>query len=341
MLIKSRGPFDVKTSEITSESDFLNRRRIIKAMGLGTAGLLTGGASSLGLAASPTRELMMANAAQPGPAWLEAKLATTAPGKFSSSEPPTPYEYVTGYNNFYEFGTAKTDPAENAQSFVTDPWSVEIAGHAGVTGKFTLEDMLKPHDLEERIYRFRCVEAWSMVVPWIGFPLKDLLARFAPTSDAKYVKFTTLYDPEQMPGQRARFKAIDYPYVEGLRIDEAMNELAFVAVGVYGQAMPNQNGAPMRLVIPWKYGFKSIKSVVNIEFTKRRPVTTWEKSNSREYGFYSNVNPNVSHPRWSQASERRIPASLFSRNNIETLMFNGYAPQVASLYEGMNLRKHF
>lgn len=339
MLIKSRSPLDVKSSEITKESDFLNRRQLVKAMGIGAAGMLAGLPQMSG--ASDARQILTTNAALTGPDWLEAKLSSVSPGAYSTTERATPYQYVTGYNNFYEFGTAKTDPAENAQNFVTDPWSVEIAGAADVTGKFSLEDILKPHDLEERIYRFRCVEAWSMVVPWIGFPLKDLLARFNPTSDAKYVKFTTLYDPDQMPGQAARLKAINYPYVEGLRIDEAMNELAFVSVGVYGKAMPNQNGAPIRLVIPWKYGFKSIKSIVKIEFTKRRPRTTWENSNDAEYGFYANVNPEVDHPRWSQASERRLPSSLFSRNSVETLMFNGYAPQVASLYQGMDLVKYF
>jgi len=195
--------------------------------------------------------------------------------------------------------------------------------------------------LEERVYRLRCVEAWSMVVPWVGFPLADLLKRFEPNSNAKYVRFETLHDPEQMPAQGSRFAAIDYPYIEGLRIDEAMNELAFLAVGVYGNAMPNQNGAPIRLVVPWKYGFKSIKSIVKIEFTKRRPKTTWEISNSREYGFYANVNPDVDHPRWSQARERRLPTSFFSQNYVETLQFNGYAPLVAHLYKDMDLRKHY
>lgn len=346
MLIKSRHPGDVKPSEITSESHFRNRRALIKSMGLGltagAAGLSVGASSAIAnVASSQDRALMMTDAPITGPAWLEQKLQATTLGEPSTSEMATPYEYVTGYNNFYEFGTGKTDPAENAGDFITDPWSVEVAGEAEITGKFSLEDILKPHDLQERIYRFRCVEAWSMVVPWIGFPLADLIKRLKPTSDARYVRFETLYDPAQMPGQRSRFRAIDYPYVEGLRMDEAMNDLAFVSVGVYGKAMPNQNGAPIRLVVPWKYGFKSIKSIVKIEFTKRQPSTTWEKSNPREYGFYSNVNPDVDHPRWSQGSERRLPSSLFSRNNIETLKFNGYAPQVAHLYRGMDLKKYF
>lgn len=337
MLIKRPLPGDVRSSEITNEVDFLNRRRIIKSIGLGSLALATGAS----LADVPERSLYKTNASILGPSWLEEKLGALVPGKFSANEPATPYDIVTSYNNFYEFGTGKSDPYENSRGFITDPWGVEIAGEAEVIGTFTLEDILKPHDLEERVYRLRCVEAWSMVVPWVGFPLADLVKRFKPMSDAKYVRFETLYDPDQMPEQKSRFSSIKYPYVEGLRIDEAMNELAFLAVGVYGKVMPNQNGAPIRLVVPWKYGFKSIKSIVKIEFTKRQPKTTWERANSREYGFYANVNPEVDHPRWSQARERRLPASLFSRNTIETLMFNGYAPQVAHLYRGMDLTKNF
>ena len=263
------------------------------------------------------------------------------PGLFSANEEATPYEYVTQYNNFEEFGTDKGAPAANAKDFNSDPWSVVVSGEAEITGKFTLEDILGPHALEERIYRLRCVEAWSMVVPWIGFPLVDLIKRFKPTSNAKYVRFETLYDPKRMPGQRSRFTSIDYPYVEGLRIDEAVNELAFIAVGVYGNSLPPQNGAPLRLVVPWKYGFKSIKSIAKITFTKNRPRTTWEKAGPREYGFYANVNPEVDHPRWSQATERRLPSTLFSPNRIETIAFNGYAPQVAYLYSGMDLKQYF
>ena len=339
MLIKTPRPWDTKPSEITPEQVFQDRRRLIRAMGLGGLALSSG--LTLPVQAGVDRQLHLTQADITGPAFLEDKLAGLKPGQPSTGEAPTPYEYVTGYNNFYEFGTGKTDPAERAQDFVTDPWSLEISGEADVTGRFTLEDILKPHDLEERVYRFRCVEAWSMVVPWVGFPLGDLLKRFGPTSDAKYVRFETLYDPAQMPGQRSRFATIDYPYVEGLRMDEAMNELAFLAVGVFGKAMPNQNGAPIRLVVPWKYGFKSIKSIVKIEFTRRQPRSTWQRSNPREYGFYSNVNPEVDHPRWSQARERRLPSSLFSRDTIETLMFNGYAPQVAHLYKDMDLRKYY
>jgi sulfoxide reductase catalytic subunit YedY len=290
-------------------------------MGVGAAAL---GMPLVGAAIPGERELYTTQSALPGPAWLQDKLRALTPGKFSTRESATPFEYVSAYNNFYEFGTGKTDPAENSQNFVTDPWAVEVTGEAELTGKYNLEDILKPHALEERVYRLRCVEAWSMVVPWVGFPLADLLKRFKPSSNARYVRFETLHDPEQMPAQGSRFAAIKYPYVEGLRIDEAMNELAFLAVGVFGKAMPNQNGAPIRLVIPWKYGFKSIKSIVKIEFTERRPKTTWEISNGREYGFYANVNPDVSHPRWSQARERRLPTSIFSRNYVETLKFNGY-----------------
>ena len=334
MLIKVKNNLDIPSSEITSESTYLNRRSLLKTMGIGAAGLA--------LPAFATgRVPYTTNAPILGPQWLQNKLASLGTGPYSSNEEPTPYEYVTGYNNFYEFGTGKSDPAANAGDFVTDPWSVEITGEAEVTGKFNLEDLVKPHQLEERVYRLRCVEAWSMVVPWVGISLKDMLGQFKPTSDAKYVRFETLYDPDQMPGQRSRFSSIDYPYVEGLRIDEAMNDLTFMAVGVYGKALPNQNGAPLRLVVPWKYGFKSIKSVVKIEFSKRQPGTTWEKTAPSEYGFYANVNPEVDHPRWSQARERRLPSSLFSRNTVETLKFNGYAPQVAALYSGMNLKRHY
>ncbi|MEM7290778.1 MAG: protein-methionine-sulfoxide reductase catalytic subunit MsrP [Pseudomonadota bacterium] len=342
MLIKTRKPGDVRTSEITNEKDFLNRRRLVQAMGFGSASLVSGvGLASATESTAKDRELFKTMAPIKGPDWLETKLENIGLGPYSTKEAPTPYEYVTEFNNFYEFGTDKADPFANARNFVTDPWSVEVSGEAEVTGKFALEDVIKPHMLEERVYRFRCVEAWSMVVPWVGVSLADVIKQYKPTSKAKYVRFETLYDPEQMPGQRSRFTAIDYPYVEGLTIEEAMNDLAFLSVGVYGKSLPNQNGAPIRLVVPWKYGFKSIKSIVKIEFTKRRPRTTWEKSAPREYGFYANVNPMVDHPRWSQARERRLPSSLFSRNTIETLMFNGYAPQVAGLYSDLDLKKNF
>ena len=341
--------WQISESEVTDHSTYLNRRRFMQ--GVGGAALLGGGlGSGLGNAVAETTDAVIRTIAKPekpvaytrkAPEWLQNKLAATVPSSIATDEDLTPFPYVEQYNNFYEFGTSKDDPFENAQNFKTDPWKVSISGEADITGDFTLEDILKPHDLEERIYRLRCVEAWSMVVPWIGFPLGDLLKRFKPSSKAKYVRFKTLFDPKQMPGQASRFTAIDYPYVEGLRIDEAMNELAFLAVGLYGEAMPPQNGAPLRLVVPWKYGFKSIKSVVSIEFMEQQPKTTWELSNSREYGFYANVNPEVSHPRWSQASERRLPSSLFSLNRMDTRMFNGYEEQVAGLYKDLDLKRYF
>jgi sulfoxide reductase catalytic subunit YedY len=258
--------------------------------------------------------------------------------KFSTTEKPNTWEEITTYNNFYEFGLDKSDPFERSQNFRSRPWSVEVAGEAEVRGRFTLEDILKPHALEERIYRFRCVEAWSRIVPWLGFPLGDLLARFKPTSKAKYVEFTTLLDPKQMPGQRSG--VLDWPYVEGLRIDEAMHPLALMVVGVYGKWLPNQSGAPLRLIVPWKYGFKSVKSIVRIRFTERQPATSWNLSAPDEYGFYANVNPAVDHPRWSQAKERRIGAN-FLASRIDTQPFNGYAAEVASLYRGMDLRRFY
>ena len=259
-----------------------------------------------------------------------------------TEEDPAPYEIVTNYNNFYEFGTGKLDPAKNSTKFKAHPWSVRIGGETERPGVYTLEDILKPHALEERVYRLRCVEAWSMVIPWVGFPLNALLKRFAPTSKARYVEFKTLLDPKQMPGQRGGlFSSLPWPYVEGLRIDEAMNPLTFMAVGLYGKTLPAQNGAPLRLVVPWKYGFKSIKSIVEINFRAKQPATTWNEAAPREYGFYANVNPNVSHPRWSQAAERRLPAGLFSPNRIPTTMYNGYGAQVAKLYSGMNLRRYY
>ncbi len=267
-----------------------------------------------------------------------AALAYVRNAGMSVNEAPNSYRDITTYNNYYEFGTDKSDPSENAQKFRTQPWNVTIAGEAGVTGTFSLEDILKPHPLEERVYRLRCVEAWSMVVPWIGFPLGNLLKRFKPTSKAKFVEFTTLYDPKQMPGQRAR--VLEWPYVEGLRMDEAMHPLALMAVGLYGKVLPNQNGAPLRLIVPWKYGFKGIKAIVKIRFTERAPRTTWAGSAPDEYGFFANVNPDVDHPRWSQATERRIGANAFGPRQ-PTLPFNGYAAQVAGLYAGMNLRKYF
>jgi len=313
-------PPGIRPSEITAERFFHMRRDLL------------GGA--LGLAAASALPL----AAAAAPAAPAATLSYTRNARYAVTDRVNTYEEVTGYNNFYEFGVEKSDPAANAGSLKPHPWSVAVAGEAGVTGTFTLEDILKPHPLEERIYRHRCVEAWSMVIPWVGFPLADLLQRFKPTSRAKYVEFTTLLDPKQMPGQRR--DVLSWPYVEGLRIDEAMHPLAFMVVGVYGRELPNQNGAPLRVHLPWKYGFKSAKSIVRIRFTERQPANTWAVSAPSEYGFYANVNPKVDHPRWSQATERRIGDGFFAARH-ETLMFNGYADQVASLYQGLDLRRYF
>jgi sulfoxide reductase catalytic subunit YedY len=311
---KSRIP----PSEITPPEVFFNRRVLLAAG-------LAGAASTL-LPAEAFPEMPAEGRKYPRNA------------KYSLDEKLTDYEDVTGYNNFYEFGTDKFDPKRNAQDFKPHPWSVTVDGEAEVTGTFTLEDILKPHPLEERVYRLRCVERWSMVIPWLGFPLADLLKRFKPTSKAKYVEFTTLHDPKRMPGQR--FAVLKWPYVEGLRIDEAMHPLAFMVVGVYGKPLPNQNGAPLRLAVPWKYGFKSGKSIVRIRFTEKQPMNSWHVAQPNEYGFYANVNPNVDHPRWSQKKERVIGAGLFEKLR-DTELFNGYAEEVASLYQGMDLRRYF
>jgi len=288
-------------SDVTPQAAFLNRRQLIAgaAAGFGLAGVA--GASN-------------------------AQEALT----------PNSWEDITQYNNFYEFGTGKTDPVEYAGALTTTPWTVEIDGMVKNPGKYDIDDIKAAMTIEERIYRFRCVEAWSMVVPWNGFELADLLEVAGVQEGAKYVAFETLYRPEEMPGQR--FQSLDWPYVEGLRLDEAMNPLTLMATGIYGKDLPNQNGAPLRLVVPWKYGFKSIKSIVKITITDKEPPTSWNKANAREYGFYSNVNPNVSHPRWSQASERMIGGGLFAKR-VPTLMFNGYEDEVASMYEGMDLSK--
>ncbi len=296
----------IPSSAITPEKVYQQRRTLLKLMGFAGLSSLLGDA-------------------------LAADTADTL----------TPYEHVTGYNNFYELGQAKTDPAANAHRLKTAPWSVAIEGEVAKPGTYTLEDILKPHAIEERVYRLRCVEAWSMVIPWNGLPLKDLLARFGPTSKARYVVFESIFDPDNLPGQKDNRSGLQWPYVEGLRIDEAMHPLTLLAVGLYGKTLPNQNGAPLRLVVPWKYGFKSIKSIVRIRLQEQQPVTTWNLSAPHEYGFYANVNPAVDHPRWSQQSERRLPSSLFNPNRISTQLFNGYAEQVASLYRGMDLRVNF
>jgi sulfoxide reductase catalytic subunit YedY len=314
----------IAPTEITPPERYLSRRAVLAA-GVGLAALQSVG--RLGSAAFAQ-----------APAAL-ADLAFTRNAAFSTTEAPNSYRDISTYNNYYEFGTDKSDPSQYAQTLRTRPWNVAVSGEAEVTGSFSIEDILKPHPLEERIYRLRCVEAWSMVVPWIGFPLGDLLKRFKPTSKAKFVEFKTLYDPKQMPGQRSA--VLEWPYVEGLRIDEAMHPLAIMAVGLYGKVLPNQNGAPMRLIVPWKYGFKGIKSIVGIKFTDRMPHTTWAGSAPSEYGFFANVNPAVDHPRWSQASERHIGSGSLFGSRRPTLPFNGYADQVASLYSGMDLRRYY
>ncbi len=321
MLIKFRNASDAHESEVTPKELFLNRRSFMAAA-----------AAAGGTALLP---------AFPNDARAAFTNLTKNP-KFQTLEKPTTLDGITSHNNFYEFGTGKTDPKKNAHTLKPRPWSVEIAGHAAKTGTFDLDDILKPHGLEERIYRLRCVEAWSMVIPWVGFPLGDLIKRFEPTSKAKYVAFETLVDTEQMPKQK--LPILDWPYVEGLRMDEAMHPLTILAVGIYGDVMPNQNGAPIRLVVPWKYGFKSIKSVVKINFVEKMPPTTWNIQAPGEYGFYSNVNPNRDHPRWSQGRERRITGEggfkALIAPKIETKMFNGY-DDVASLYTGMDLIRNF
>ena len=317
MLIKR--PDDIKSSEITDKELYLNRRQFIRTASLGAAGLGSG--------------LLVPGLLGP---MSEARGATklTGVGKsaFSTDEPLTPLKDITSYNNFYEFGTGKSDPQRNSKDFKTRPWTVTVEGEVHKPKTFGIEELLKM-PLEERVYRMRCVEAWSMVIPWIGFELSHLIKAVEPTAKAKYIQFVTLHDPEQMPGQRRG--VLDWPYLEGLRMDEAMNPLAILGVGLYGEVLPNQNGAPIRVVVPWKYGFKSIKSIVKVRFVEKQPATAWNVAGPQEYGFYSNVNPTVNHPRWTQASERRI-GDFFRR---KTLMFNGYEEQVAHLYKGMDLTK--
>ena len=317
MLLRLSPP--VPSSEITDSGLYLRRREFIRVAGLGAVGLLAGGCG----------DRAAAQGSRP------PKLAGVKPGPFGTTEAQTPYDDVTTYNNFYEFGTDKASPAKTAGSLRTRPWTVKVDGACNRPADYQLEDFIKPFTLEERIYRMRCVEGWSMVIPWVGFPLAEIVKRADPNTKAKFVEFTTLNDPRQMPGQRS--PVLEWPYSEGLRLDEAMHPLAILAVGLYGSVLPNQNGAPLRLVVPWKYGFKGIKSIVRIRFVERQPQTAWQRANAEEYGFYSNVNPEVDHPRWSQARERRI-GEFFKR---KTLMFNGYGDQVASLYSGMDLRKNF
>lgn len=319
-------PAAIASSEITPESIYWRRRDFLQAAAaLGSLPLLGGTLAMAG-------EL---------PALRYRAVDPASRQGFYTAESPTPYADVTRYNNFYEFGMDKDDPAKYAGALQTEPWSVSVEGAVARPGTYTLEDILAQVDIEERIYRLRCVEAWSMVVPWVGFSLASLLARFEPNSDARFVQFVTLQRPAQMPGQRSHTGYIDWPYLEGLRMDEAMHPLSFIAIGLYGRELPPQNGAPLRLVVPWKYGFKSIKSIVKIRFVSAQPATTWQSLAPQEYGFYANVNPQVDHPRWSQKTERRLPSSLFSPNRRPTQLFNGYADQVAGLYRGMDLRRFY
>lgn len=319
MLIKVRGRSEVESSEITPKSVYLDRRRFLAAAAVAGA-----------TAAFP--DIVAARAAE---AIRPPKLGEIAKSRYSTEEARTPLDAITRYNNFYEFGSDKDDPARYAATLKPRPWAVAIDGLCGKPGTYDVDEIIKANRLEERIYRLRCVEAWSMVIPWVGIPFADVLKKAEPLGGAKFVAMQTLLDPEQMPGQRRPI--IEWPYLEGLRLDEAMHPLSILAVGLYGEVLPNQNGAPIRLVVPWKYGFKSIKSIVRISFVEQMPPTAWNVEAPGEYGFYANVNPNVDHPRWSQKRERRI-GEFFRR---ETLPFNGYADEVASLYAGMDLTKWF
>lgn len=331
MLIRRKKASDVASHEITPQSVYLNRRQIIQSSGLIAGSLLAGSTSALA-------------AVMPKDKGGKFDGVVKGYSKLNADDQQTPLELVTGYNNFYEFGTGKEDPAANAGNFKPLPWTVKIDGLCNKPGTIDFNDLIKPHTLEERIYRLRCVEAWSMVIPWVGIPLADIVKRFDPLGSAKYIKFETIVRPEEMPGQRSA-RILPWPYVEGLRLDEATNPLAILAVGLYGAPLPNQNGAPLRLVVPWKYGFKCIKSIDRISFVENEPTNTWKVMQSSEYGFYANVNPKVDHPRWTQASERRLDGAggfsglLAARR--PTLMFNGYEEEVAHLYAGMDLAKQY
>ena len=320
MLIKKPG--DIAYSEVTPKQLYSNRRKFLKDVSFVAAGLAVG-REAVELV-SPQRAAL-----------ANTKLSNLAKSPFDTTEPVTPEDTVTHYNNFYEFGTDKADPAKNATHFRTSPWTVTVSGECAKPAKYAMDDIMKVAPLEERIYRHRCVEGWSIVVPWVGYSLSVILKQAEPTSKAQFVEFQSYYDPGQMPG--GSWSGINFPYVEGLRLDEAMHPLTLLCVGMYGETLPNQDGAPVRIVIPWKYGFKSVKSIVKIKFVKGQPPTTWNMAAPREYGFYSNVNPSVDHPRWSQAKERRL-GEFFRRS---TLMFNGYGDQVAHLYDGMDLRKYY
>jgi methionine sulfoxide reductase catalytic subunit len=320
MLIKKAN--DIRPSEITPKNLYMNRRKFLE--GAAMAGVAAAVGVGVRETIFPSSTVLAGN-----------KIEGIKKSPFSTTETVTPYNDVTHYNNYYEFGTNKDEPAELAKNFRTRPWKVKIDGFVDKKQELDVDAIIKMAPPEERIYRHRCVEGWSIVVPWIGFSLSELINRVKPTSKATFVEFTTLFDMVQMPGQRRQ--VLDWPYVEGLRMDEAMNPLALLCFGMYGEELPNQDGAPLRIVLPWKYGFKSAKAIVHIRFTDKQPVNTWNISAPREYGFYANVNPNVDHPRWSQAKERRL-GEFFKR---PTLMFNGYGDQVASLYNGMDLRKNF
>jgi sulfoxide reductase catalytic subunit YedY len=313
---------DLTYADVTPKSVYLNRRKFLQAMGI--VGATAAAGKGLFDLAFPSQT-----------AFAATKLTGLAKSPFSTTEKQNSYEDVTHYNNFYEFGTDKSDPAKHSKNFNTSKWIVSVEGEVSKPRKFTMDEILKIAPLEERIYRHRCVEAWSIVVPWIGFSFSNLVKLVEPTSKAQFVAFQSYYDTQQMP--EGKYAGIDFPYVEGLRLDEAMNPLALLCVGMYGETLPNQDGAPVRITLPWKYGFKSAKSLVRIRFQEKMPPTTWNRLASNEYGFYANVNPNVDHPRWSQAKERRL-GEIFKR---PTLMFNGYGDQVASLYNGMDLKKNY
>lgn len=326
LLLKNRGFKHPLASEITPPAVFHDRRDWLRRAALAGAGLAAW-TSRDALALAPTTGLQR----------LQGKRSTVAGSMVMDK--PTPLGDVTGYNNFYEFGTDKDEPARNAHTLRPRPWSVSIEGEVKKPGVYGIDDLLRLAPMEERIYRLRCVEGWSMVIPWEGYSLAELIRRVEPTGNAKYVQFVTLADPAQMPGQRSG--VLDWPYTEGLRLDEAMHPLTLLAFGLYGEVLPNQNGAPVRLVVPWKYGFKSAKSLVKIRFVSQQPMSSWMQAAPQEYGFYSNVNPHVDHPRWSQATERRIGEGGLFTPKRPTLMFNGYEPQVGALYAGMDLKKYF
>ncbi len=323
----------IPSSEITDEQVYLRRREFLRLAGAATIGAaaapLIAGCAGDGAAAAAPGGGGPYDAAQ-------SPLSGYKPRAIATDEKLNTFDEITSYNNFYEFGTGKSDPKRYAGMMKTTPWTVKIDGHCSKPADYGVEDLIKPIALEERIYRFRCVEAWSMVIPWIGVPLADVIKRAEPTSRATFVEFTTLMRPSEMPGQQS--PSLDWPYTEGLRMDEALQPLTMLAVGMYGKTLVNQQGAPIRLVVPWKYGFKNIKSIVRIRFVDKQPKTAWQQANAEEYGFYSNVNPQVDHPRWSQATERRIPGYFKTH---KTLMFNGYGDQVASMYSGMDLRKYY